>query len=209
MTEIKGFYLVEEKIPSGSGNLLKSWMEMDPVQIRIRRPRQSKLGDFRSAHNGVSSRITINSNLHSVEFLITLAHEFAHAENFRVHGRKVKPHGIEWKSFFRGKLSEIITSELLDKKFENAIINCYFKRERIASSSCLVLRKLYDEEEGILPALRLEDIPVGSIFKTSSGRMLKKGNKIRTRYKCWDIRIKRYYTVHPMAEIVEFKPQEL
>ena len=182
---------------------------MDPVQIRIRRPRLTKLGDFRPAQLGKPSRITINSDLHSIEFLITLAHEFAHAENFRVHGRKVNPHGIEWKTIFREKLLEIIASGLLDKKFEKAIIACFFKRERIATSSCLQLKRLYDEESGLIPAMRVEDIPIGSIFKTNAGRLLKKGNKIRTRYKCWDIRTKRYYTVHPMAEIVEFNVPEL
>ena len=91
MSGLKGFNLLEEKIPNGTAYIVKSWLEKDPVNIRINKPRNTKLGDFRPAQRGLASRISINSDLHPVEFLITLAHEFAHAENNRVNGRRVKP----------------------------------------------------------------------------------------------------------------------
>ncbi len=205
MSKLKGFNLLEKKIPTGTAYLVEAWLDRDPINIRINKPRNSKLGDFRPAQRGLQARISVNSDLHPVEFLITLAHEFAHAENHRLHGKRVNPHGREWKSVFRNKLNELLGCSFIAETYKEAIIQCYFKRERIASSSCSEIRRLIDSESGVEPVVRLEDIPLGSIFRTGTGRLLKKGKKIRTRYKCRDIKTKRFYTVHPMAEIIDFE----
>jgi hypothetical protein len=208
MTKPAGFKLLEDRLPEGSSGLVLAWLEKDPVKIIISRPRQTKLGDFRPARNGRPASISVNGDLHPVEFLVTLAHEMAHVENHRLNGRRVMPHGPEWKHLFRDKLFQIIKSGILEDKFNKAIYKCFFLRERVASSSCSVMKRLIDNERGGELTVRLEDIPSGSIFVTVSGKQLIKGDRIRTRYKCREVNTKRIYTVHPMAEIIEYRVPE-
>jgi len=209
MLSAEGLRLLNERLPAGSDLLVLEWLERIQINILITRPRNSKLGDFRPPHKNRPPRISINSDLHPVEFLITLAHELAHAVNWNKHGRSAKPHGIEWKYEFRGLLLQILESGLLETKFEEAIKACYFKRESLASSTCRNLRRLFDIDNPASDNVRLEDIPVGSVFLTKSRKYLIKGEKIRTRYKCREVKSRRIYTVHPMAEIVEFNPPKL
>ena len=189
-------------IPEGSMTVVRSWFSRDPVFLRIQSPRKSKLGDYRPAQNGKASRITINSDLHKVEFLVTLAHEFAHAENYRLNGRRVEPHGLEWKAIFRKNLEEIIDAGILEKKYIDAIRLCYFG-SRGLRQRCDKLRRIYDRETSGLNFKRLEDIPVGSEF-IISGKKLIKGKRRRTRFECSEKGSGRIYTVHSMAEIREF-----
>lgn len=209
MVEVKDFYILEKRLPAGTGYLVSVWLKKMNIHIRICRPRQTKLGDFRPAHKNLPARITVNSGLHPVEFLLTLTHELAHAENWNLHGRKVKPHGVEWKTIFREKLSQILESGLIEKEFELAIKACYFNKESLATASCPELKRLYDEATGQISKIRLEDIPSGSVFRVSSGKLFVKGEKLRTRYRCREMNSRRIYTVHNMAEIIEFQPPKL
>ena len=209
MVLASGFSLLSERLPEGSDPLVSDWLERIPIKILITRPRSSKLGDFRPSQRNQAARISLNSDLHPVEFIITLAHELAHAENWNLNGRRVKPHGIEWKVSFRRLLLEVLDSNILESQFVEGIKACYFRRERIASSSCPKLRRLFDGDNEDAQKIRIEDIPLGSVFITTSGKSLIKGERIRTRYKCMELKSRRIYTVHPMAEILEFKPPKL
>ena len=194
---------MDKHIPAGSMMLVRGWFSTDPVVLRIHSPRSTKLGDFRPAWKGKPQSISVNSGLHRVEFLITLAHEFAHAENYRINGRRVKPHGPEWKGTFRRKLLEIMESGILDSKYIEAIRICYFGKSGF-KQNCDTLRRIYDREKSGLKTIRLEDIPEGSEF-ISGGKTFVKGPRRRTRYECREKGTGRFYTVHKMAEIKEFK----
>lgn len=216
MAEIRGFKILEERLPAGFGDLVEVWLETKPIQIRLSRARLTKLGDFRPANHKRPARISVNYDLHPVEFLLTLAHELAHADNWQLNGRRVKPHGIEWKAAYRDKLVQILATGLLDEKYEKAIRICYFESEKLATSSCTSLRRLFDAETNSKGGdsagsgmIRVEDIPQGSTFTTSNGKTFVKGEKLRSRYKCRELKSARIYTVHPMAEIVEFMPPKL
>ena len=209
MTKQSGTSFFLEQLPAGSGRLVSTWLNEQQVDVRLSKPRQTKLGDFRPPYKKLPGRISVNSNLHPVEFLLTLAHELAHAENWQQNGRRAKPHGREWKAAFRNKLAQIIDAGILDEKFERAIENCFFRSEKMATSSCSELRLLYDMEKEGPGIVRLVDIPEGSRFKTTNGKIFIKGKKMRTRYRCREARTMRIYTVHPMTEIIEFRPPKL
>lgn len=209
MTKTSGINILTDRLPKESIDLVMKWLDSNPIQIRISRPRNTKLGDFRPPHNTKPARISINSDLHPVEFLLTLAHELAHCENWQRNGRNVKPHGQEWKNIYRIKLQEIIEAGFLEQKYDEAIIMCFFKREKLATSSCPILRRLFDAENLKSSLVRLEDIPEGSVFTTTNNKIFVKGKKRRSRYSCRELKSRKMYTVHAMAEIVEFKPPKL
>jgi len=209
MHRIKNIIILDKYLPEGSGYLVSAWLNLHPVNVRISGPRQSKLGDFRPPSAGRQARISVNHNLHPVEFLVTLAHEIAHHENWLANGRKVRPHGPEWKKLFRDKLLEVLDAGLLEKKFEDGIKLCFFRREGIASSSCPAWRRLFDQQGPEPGKTRIEDLPMGAVFVLRNGKSMIKGEKIRTRYRCMDVKSRRIYTVHPMAEIIEIKPKKI
>lgn len=51
--------------------------------------------------------------------------------------------------------------------------------------------------------VHLDDVPEKSIFSLRNGREFIKGEKVRKRYKCQDIKSRRYYLVSPVAEVIQ------
>jgi len=249
--------ILREYILPGFESLLAHWLHEEDVQIRISRPRVSKLGDYRLATADRYARISINGDLHPLEFMITLGHELAHHQVYKDEGirhkaqgggqqvavsfepgagnwqlvtgknrrvevlRKrrrgknvIRPHGLEWKLAFREKISEIIgvleslgpveggnvRSEVLIK----ALKKCYFKREGIATSICPNLHQILHGSSLENQVIRLADLPEGQRFMLRGGKKFTKGPKLRTRYRCKELKTGRFYTVHAMAEVIIF-----
>ena len=65
-------------LPEGSFDDVLYYLQHYKVHLTITRKRESVLGDYRHAHAGQTHRISVNGNLNSYSFLITLLHELAH-----------------------------------------------------------------------------------------------------------------------------------
>ena len=130
------------RLLEGSEELVNRWLAASPVPVVLAKNRRSKHGDFRIPRQGRPAYITINHDLHPVEFLITLAHEIAHFRNWKKYGRRVRPHGPEWRNAFREMLVEVLKDGLLDGEISAAIADHYFKRKLIGSGSSEPLNRL-------------------------------------------------------------------
>lgn len=51
--------------------------------------------------------------------------------------------------------------------------------------------------------IHLEEIPARSIFRLKNGREFIKGERIRKRFKCIDVKSKKEYLVSPVAEVIQ------
>lgn len=193
----------KKHLMEGSEELVNSWLINSPVPVELAKTRRSKQGDFRVPRRGRSAYITINHDLHPVEFLITLAHEIAHFRNWKRYGRRVRPHGPEWRNEFREMLLEVLKSSLLEKEIAAAIVQFYFKRRLIGSGSSERLNRLLGKIVEDTGVLRVADLPEGARFRLRSGKTFIKGRKLRKRYQCSDAVSSRIYSVHPMAEVKE------
>ncbi|GHB53155.1 hypothetical protein [Persicitalea jodogahamensis] len=77
-------------------------------ELRIVRPRRTRLGDFTKKPNQ-RPRITLNANLNPYNFLITYLHEVAHHVAYSAFPRKkIAPHGREWKVAFKDLLLPVL-----------------------------------------------------------------------------------------------------
>ena len=79
-------------IPKETVSQIKNWLNRYHCQLKISKPRQSKLGDYRWPQKGKGHIISINNNLNKYSFLITITHEIAHMMISENHQNKVDPH---------------------------------------------------------------------------------------------------------------------
>ena len=98
---------LERFLPENALPFLRKWFGEHYIHIKITRERNSKLGDYRRMPDK-SHKITINATLQPQLFFFVLTHELAHLLAFENFGRRIAPHGAEWKHTFREMLLESI-----------------------------------------------------------------------------------------------------
>lgn len=168
--------------------------------LTITRERSSKLGDFRPQPGKTRGHhISINYNLNPFAFLITMVHEMAHLTTWNRYANRVKPHGSEWKLEFQRLMQPFLNQGIFPPELEPALV-AYLHNP--AASSCtdtrlMKLLRLHDDE----PVLHLEDLPESSLFRLKSGRMFRKGPRLRKNFRCEELPSNRWYFVHPLAEV--------
>ncbi len=188
-------------LPDNSFNQVVFFLHHYKVHLTITAERQSVLGDYRNAVNGKNHRISINGNLNKFSFLITLIHELAHLVAFETFGNKIVAHGKEWKSLYSQLLSEFISKKIFPADIEAAL---HHSIKNPAASSC--------SEEGLMRILRrydknkedihlLEEIPQGAYFSTNEGRVFKKGEKLRKRFRCTEKNTNKVYLISGLYEV--------
>ncbi|MFL5811264.1 MAG: hypothetical protein ACJ749_17210, partial [Flavisolibacter sp.] len=73
-----------------------------------------------------------------------------------------------------------------------------------AASSCsdeALLRTLKNYDEKPSGLVFVENLPAGSLFKTHDGKIFRKGEKIRKRFRCEEIKTKKVYLFSPVYEV--------
>ncbi|MBW6498379.1 MAG: hypothetical protein K0B09_08335 [Bacteroidales bacterium] len=174
------------------------------IQLKVRRARLSKLGDFRPSRNGSPHEITINGTLNVYAFLLVFLHEFAHLLVWEKHGRATAPHGKVWKDTFGYLLREALAKGYFHQSLHEAIHDYSYrvKASGVAAPELQRQLRLFDRETALAQEkVFLEDIPANSLFVASNGRLFRKEEKLRKRYRCLCLQNKRAYLFHPMAEV--------
>jgi len=189
-------------LPSGCSGMVTEWFGNHRVVLRITRSRRSKLGDFRGGSSLVHPRITINHDLNQYSFLITLIHEMAHAELFLASGRRLKPHGEQWKSTYRLLSRPFLQPGLLPDDILQPF-TAYLKNPSASSTAYAPLAyalRRYDDASG---KTLVSDLPDEALFALPDGRVFRRGVKLRKRYRCVCLNNKRIYLFSPLAEILQ------
>lgn len=171
------------------------------VRLLITRNRKSKSGDYRAPFRLLGHRISINGTLNPYAFLIVFLHEVAHLEVWNKHHNKVLPHGVEWQLTFSNLASPLMNDSVFPKELLPELI-AFFKRPPASSSGALPLaRALRQYDKNSEKIKTLEEIPLGTQFTLSDGRIFVKELKQRTRFKCFCLNNNRYYLVSPVVEV--------
>lgn len=198
--EVHVSYL-ENFLPSGTIGHVSSFLHQFHVHLTITRERRSILGDYRHSTNEKNHRISVNGNLNKFSFLITLLHELAHLLTYEKFGKSVQSHGIEWKKIFSHLLKQFMDHNIFPDDIRAALQQSL---QNPAASSCA--------EEGLLRVLRkydimkenhqlVEELETGTLFRIKDGRIFKKGEKLRKRFKCLEVKTGREYLFSPVYEI--------
>lgn len=192
---------LENYLPPDTFMPIAHYLEHYKVHLTITRERKTVLGNYRNAHNNKSHSITVNGNLNKWSFLITLLHELAHLLTFEKFGNRVQSHGKEWKTIYSQLLAQFISKKIFPADIEMQLLATLHNP---GASSCA--------EEGLMRVLRnydskksnvhlVEDISHNALFKLKDGRIFKKGDRLRKRYRCEEIATRRFYLFSPIYEV--------
>ena len=184
-------------IPKEATTQINIWLNTYNCQLKITKPRQTKLGDYRYPQNGKGHIISINNNLNPYAFLITLTHEIAHMMVWEKHQNTVLPHGKEWKEMFQKLMLNFLT---LFPQDVLAPLAKYLKNPKASSSNDAALTnalRVYNPHQ----ITTIADIPIGRTFSIPNGQKFIKLKKLRKRYQCVAERNNRLYLFNPLAEV--------
>lgn len=194
--------LLQRHFPEAAVEKVGQMYEQRRFILHFKRPRNSKLGDFRPPRSPKSlCTITLNLDLNPYQMLITYVHEVAHYDVYQQYGlRNVMPHGTEWQNQFASLLLPFCTSEIFPNDILTALCH-HLNHIKASSTADLNLQRVlqrYDSKPA--GATTVESLPVGARFALNNGLVFRKGEKQRTRYKCQCETNGKTYMVAALAE---------
>lgn len=186
-------------IPEKAKPLVLELLAHDKLEVKVKKERKTRHGDYKRLPNG-KHQITINSNLNTYRFLITLIHEIAHFEAFQQYGSLIKPHGIEWKRTFQHLMLPFLNPTVFPSTILPLLAK-HFKNPKASSDTDIALvlaLKQFDEPND---KTFIFDVPFGHDFKLYNGRVFKRGNKRVKRFECIEVKTGKLYLFNPNAEV--------
>lgn len=193
---------LQSYLPVGTFEPVLHYLQQYKVHLTVARERRSILGDYRHRHAGHTHRISVNGNLNPYAFLITLLHELAHLLTFEKFGNRVASHGREWKAQFGELLAQFLSHDVFPADIKQVLLQSLHNPAASSCADVALLRtlKTYDEKpNGSLPFV--ENLPAGALFKTHDGRVFQKGEKLRKRFRCVEVKTKRVYLFSGVYEV--------
>lgn len=186
-------------IPENAYHQVIELLDYDHLTVKIKKERRTRHGDYKRLPNG-KHQITVNSNLNSYRFLITLIHEIAHFDAYKTYGKNIKPHGKEWKFTFQRLMLPFINPNIFPSELLPLLAK-HFKNPKASSDTDVTLAyalKQFDEPNG---KSYIFEVPLHRSFKIYNGRIFKKGSKRRTRYECIELSTGKIYLFNANVEV--------
>lgn len=195
--------LLKRYFPEAAVLMVGAIYEQRRFKLHFKRPRSSKLGDFRTPRtpNGICS-ITLNLDLNPYQMLITYVHEVAHYDVYQQYGsRQVQPHGTEWQKQFAALLQPFMTDSIFPNDIRVALQKHLQHIKASSTADQNLQRVLRQYDKNTTAAVTVESLPDGARFTLKNGLVFQKGEKQRTRYKCYCETNGRWYFVSALAEV--------
>lgn len=192
---------LKDYLPDGTFDTISDYLRHYKIHLTITGKRKSILGNYRHSTPYSNHRISVNGNLNTYSFLITLLHELSHLLTFERFGNKVQPHGGEWKFIYSDLLRQFLENKIFPAEIENELLGSI----KNPAAGCAA-------EEGLMRVLRkydlkrsshimLEELPPSALFRIDDGRLFEKGEKLRKRFKCKELQSEKYYLFSPIYEV--------
>lgn len=169
------------------------------VHLKIVNERVTRHGDYRKGLGG-KHEITVNASLNKYRFLITLIHEISHLVAFEKFGRKIKPHGNEWKYSFQIMMVPFIRPDIFPTHLLPLLAR-HFKNPTASSDTDATLALALKNYDAQNDKNYIFEIPFGSNFRISNGKIFKKIALRVKRYECIEVNSGRIYLFNPNAEV--------
>jgi hypothetical protein len=191
---------LSDYLPEKALDPVLEYLHLYKIHLTITKSRKTIWGDYRYSTGDTHHRISVNGNLNPYAFLITLLHELAHLITFDRYANRVLPHGKEWKSNFSLLLSKFMDAEVFPDDISHALTRSIQNPAASCSDHDLMraLRK-YDQENHHL--ILIEQLSEGALFQLKDGRIFKRGEKLRKRFKGVDVNTGQTYLFSALYEV--------
>jgi len=187
---------LEKYLPQNTLKYLRIWFADYYIHIKVTRNRNSKLGDYRKLLDN-SHEITVNSTLTPQLFFFVLTHELAHLIAFEKYGRRISPHGNEWKETFRNMLLESL--EIYDEELKPIIIKFSKSPKANFMASPDLVRYFHTEKQDDTLQF-IEELQKGEFFIYRNEKYLLEG-LVKKNYLCKNLATGRKYSFKPLARV--------
>lgn len=188
--------LLEKYLPENCLPYLKKWFGDYSIHIKIKRGRNSKLGDYRKMPDK-SHQITINSTLQPPLFFFVLTHELAHLIAFENFGHRISPHGSEWKNTFSTMLLESIS--IYDDDLKPIILK-FLKSPKANFMSSPELVRYFHIEDYEDESSYIEDLEINDRFIYRKQTYII-DEKRKKNYLCTQLDTDKKYIFKPLARV--------
>jgi len=199
LLRIKLTTLITKYIPSATVPVVVNWIVDYKIVLTITEKRNSLLGDYRHPYGKDGHRISVNGDLNQYAFLITFIHEMAHLLTWEKYKGHVKAHGGEWKMIFGFLLKDFFDKNIFPEQLI-VPLKRYISDPSASTCNDPHLMKALRQFDTRINSL-LEELQKDDLFKTHDGRVFKKGERVRVRYKCLEVKSNRMYLFHPAHEV--------
>lgn len=193
-------------MPDGVADELASLIVKYRCHVTITRERSSKLGDYRQPTKTSGHRISVNGTLNPYAFVITFIHEMAHLTAFEKFGNKVNPHGKEWKQEFIALMHPYLRKEVFPEPLLSVLIR-HMKNPKSSTVRDAMLMRELRAFDAPSPTVLLEELPENAVFMLRS-REFVKGELLRKRYRCTELRSGKKYLISPIAEVIAVRERQ-
>lgn len=195
--------VLEKFLPENALPYLKIWFGSYPCHLKITKNRNSKLGDYRKLPDK-SHQITVNGTLEPQLFFFVLTHELAHLIAFEKYGRRISPHGAEWKQTFREMLLESLTVYAEDLR---PIIQKFSKSPKANFMASPELVKYFHRPEEDDEQTFIENLKKGELFEYKKEIFVIE-ETTKKRYLCKNIKSSRKYYFRNLAQVKKLKSED-
>ena len=154
------------------------------------------MGDYRKLPDH-SHEITINSTLVPQLFFFVLTHELAHLIAFEKYGRRISPHGNEWKETFRQMLLQSL--DVYEEELRPIIMK-FSKSPKANFMASPDLVKFFHIERQDDTLEFIEKLQKGDLFIYQNEKYLLEG-LIKKNYLCKNLATGRKYSFKPLARV--------
>lgn len=195
--------VLEQFLPENALPYLKIWFGSYPCHLKITKNRNSKLGDYRKLPDK-SHQITVNGTLEPQLFFFVLTHELAHLIAFEKYGRRISPHGVEWKQTFREMLLESLTVYAEDLR---PIIQKFSKSPKANFMASPDLVKYFHVPKEDDEQTFIENLKKGELFEYKKEIFVIE-ETTKKRYLCKNIKSSRKYYFRNLAQVKKLKSED-
>lgn len=195
--------VLEKFLPENALPYLRIWFGSYPCHLKITKNRNSKLGDYRKLPDK-SHQITVNGTLEPQLFFFVLTHELAHLIAFEKYGRRILPHGAEWKQTFREMLLESLTVYADDLR---PIIQKFSKSPKANFMASPDLVKYFHVPKEDDEQTFIENLKKGELFEYKKEIFVIE-ETTKKRYLCKNIKSSRKYYFRNLAQVKKLKSED-
>jgi hypothetical protein len=141
----------------------------------------------------------VNGDLNRFAFLVTFVHEVAHLTTWIKYNDTVSSHGKEWKAEFKSLMDEFSGRRIFPGDVTTALKKYLVNPLATHCDDPHLMKVLnrYNKQ----PILHLEDLDDNALFAWHDGRIFRKGEKLRKRFKCYEVKTSRIYLFSAAAEV--------